>query len=91
MHYNKDDIAVPVTNKVTIRVVMVIAIVLRLCIGLIDIKGVFLQGEFEKNKKELYMKVSQGLEDKYPDNVYRKLLAPIYGLKMWPWHSGGSL
>ena len=57
MHYNKDNIATLVTNEVTIRVVMVIAIVLRLFTGLIDIKGAFLQGEFEKNEKELYMKV----------------------------------
>jgi len=42
VHYNKDDIAAPVTNEVTIRVVMVISIVLELCRGLLDIKGVFL-------------------------------------------------
>ena len=91
VHYNKDDIAYPVTNEVTIRVVMVMSVVLRLCIGLIDVKGAFLQGEFEKNDKDLCMKVPQGLEDKCPDNVYLKLLAPIYGLKMLPYYSGGSL
>ena len=51
-----------------------------LCTVLINVKGAFLQGKFEKNKKELCMKVLQGLEDKYPDNAYLKLLAPIYSL-----------
>jgi len=81
VHYNKDDIAAPVTNEVTIRVLMVIILVLQLHSGLLDVKGAFLQGEFGKNDKDLYMKVPEGLESYYPDNVYLKLLAPIYGLR----------
>jgi len=60
---------------------MVIFLVLQLHSGLLDVKGAFLQGEFGKNDKDLYMKVPEGLESYYPDNVYLKLLAPIYGLR----------
>ena len=51
VYYNKDDIATPVTNKVTIRVVIVITLVLQLYSGLLDMKGAFLQGEFESKEK----------------------------------------
>ena len=43
MHYDKDEISAPVSNEVTIRVVMVINLVLRLHAGLFDVKGAFLQ------------------------------------------------
>ena len=81
VNFDKDDIAAPVTNEVTMRVLMVIILVLQLYSGLIDVKGAFLQGEFGKGEKELYIEAPQGLEKHYPKNVYLKLLAPICGLR----------
>jgi len=81
IHFDKEDIAAPVTNEVTIRIVLVISLVLRLFTGLLDVKGAFLQGEFGPNDKEMYMKMPQGLEDKYLKDAYLKLLALIYGLQ----------
>ena len=46
----------------TIHIVLVIIIILKLYTKLLDIKGAFLQGEFESNEKLIYMKVLQGLE-----------------------------
>jgi len=80
-HYKKDSISSPVTNEVTIRIVLVIILVLRLLAGVLDVKGAFLQGEFDKDEADIYMHVPDGLEDHYGDNVLLKLLAPIYGLK----------
>ena len=68
----------------------VITLVLRSHDRLLDVKGSFLQGEFEKNEKYMCMNIPQGLEDSYSDNVHLKLLAPTYGLKKHPWCSIGS-
>ena len=81
MHYKKNNIAALVTNKITIRVVLMIIIILQLFTGLLDVKCAFLQGEFRPNKKPIYMKVPKGLENEYLNNVLLKLLAPIYSLK----------
>ena len=51
VHYRKDSISSPVTNEVTIRVVLVIMIVLQLLSGVLDVKGAFLQGEFEYDEE----------------------------------------
>ena len=37
-------------------------IVLRLYGGLLDAKSAFLQGEFDKDKKSIYMKMPNGIE-----------------------------
>jgi len=47
---------------------------------LCDINRDFMMGEFE-NKKELYMKISEGFEGKYESGVVLKLRKTIYGLK----------
>ena len=56
-------------------------IILRLYRGLLDVKGAFLQGEFDMDEKSIYMKVPGGIEKYYPNNIYLLLLAPIYELK----------
>ena len=68
------------TNEFTIRVVLVIMIVLQLLSGALDVKGEFLQGEFEFDKEETYLTVPDGLKEECGNNVLLKLLAPIYGL-----------
>ncbi len=47
---------------------------------IVDIKGAFLNGEFEDGKV-IYMKVPQGFEKFYLDEVVLKLKKCIYGLK----------
>jgi len=45
-----------------------------------DVKGAFLCGDFEKNRK-VYMEVPQGFERFYPSNVVFLLLRTLYGTK----------
>jgi len=81
VHFKKDSISSPVTNEVTIRIVLVIIILLQLLAGVLDVKGAFLQGNFDDDEEPIYMEVPDGLEDKYDENIVLKLLAPIYGLR----------
>ena len=81
VHFKKDSISSPVTNEVTIRVVLVIMIVLQLLSGVLDVKGAFLQGEFEHDEEQIYLIVPDGLKEECGDNILLKLLAPIYGLR----------
>ena len=81
VYFKKDSISSPVTNEVTIRIVLVLIIILQLLAGVLDVKGAFLQGEFGKDEEQMHMTVPDGLEDEHTENVLLKLLAPIYGLK----------
>eukprot|EP00957_Ditylum_brightwellii_P115950 8844114-Ditylum_brightwellii.AAC.1 len=50
--------------------------------GLInDVQGAFLKGELDQEKEQMMMKVPQGFEKHYPDNVVLRLLMAIYGTK----------
>ena len=44
VYHNKDDVAAPIANEVTTRVAIVIMTVLKVCAGLLDVKGAFLPG-----------------------------------------------
>merc|ERR1739848_491062 len=80
-HYNSDFIASPVTNDVTIRVIMALMIMAGWASHIVDVKGAFLHGEFENNE-ELYFKVPQGFEQHYCPNQYvLRLLKTAYRLK----------
>jgi hypothetical protein len=52
-----------------------------------DVKGAFLHGEF-KDGKVIYMKVPQGFEKFYLDDVVLKLKKCIYRLSRLQLHSG---
>ena len=56
-------------------------IVLQLVAGVLDVKGAFLQDEFDSDKEDIYMTVPDSLEDEYESKIILKLLTPIYGLK----------
>jgi histone deacetylase 1/2 len=81
VHYDSASISSPVTNDVTIRIVLVIMLMAGWCGELLDIKGAFLHGDFEDGKN-VYMEVPEGF-DKYYDPMYYVLLLlqTIYGLK----------
>eukprot|EP00980_Cylindrotheca_fusiformis_P016350 scaffold4869_cov71-Cylindrotheca_fusiformis.AAC.1 len=80
-HFDKYDIAAPVTSDITIRVVLVIMIIAGWTGELLDIRGAFLHGDFKPGEK-LYMKVPKGFEKHYDPRYYvLLLLQTIYGLK----------
>jgi hypothetical protein len=89
VHYNGTSTHAPATNAGTIRIVLILMIMVDDWQGqIVDIKGVFLYGEF-KDCKVIYMKVPRGFEKFYPDDVVLKLKKFIYRLKqavMAFWH-----
>eukprot|EP00957_Ditylum_brightwellii_P074019 5624499-Ditylum_brightwellii.AAC.1 len=48
---------------------------------IIDVQGAFLKGELDQKKGKMAMKVPQGFEKHYPDNVVLWLLTAMYGTK----------
>ena len=80
-HYNRYDIAAPVTSDVTIRIVMTLMLMAGWTGEVLDIQGAFLHGLFEDNE-ELYMEIPEGFEKYYdPMEYLLLLLRTIYGLK----------
>ena len=79
-HYDKDTTAAPVVNEATIRIVFILMIMAGWYAELLDVRGAFLHGEFEKGTK-LYMEVPDGFKTFYPIDCLLLLLQTIYGLK----------
>jgi hypothetical protein len=78
--YDSANIHAPVTNAVTVRLVLVLMLLAGWVSHVVDVKGAFLHGKFEKGEK-VYMKVPEGWEGFYPTNTVLLLLRTIYGLK----------
>ena len=80
-HYESHDIAAPVSNERSIRVVLTLMIMAAWYGSLMDVIGAFLNGEFEDGER-VYIEVPQGFE-KYYDPVTEVLLLgrTLYGLK----------
>ena len=81
VHYHESNIASPVTNDMSIRIIMVLALMARWTAKIVDVKGAFLHGEFEEEDEPIYMGVPQGFECHYEDDVALLLGKTIYGLK----------
>ena len=79
-HYDSSSIHAPVTNAVTIRIVMILMLMTEWVASVVDVKGVFLHGEFTDDE-DIFMEVPRGFEKHYTSNVVLKLLRTIYGLK----------
>ena len=80
-HYDSSTISSPVTNDVSIRVIIVIMIMANLFGWLCDVKGAFLHGSFE-NGEVIFTEIPQGFEPWYNPAVWMlKLLKTVYGLK----------
>ena len=71
----------PATNKVTIRIVLTLIIIMQLLAGVLNVKGAFSQEEFDDNKKQIYPTLLDRIEEYYRQDVLLKLLAPVYGLQ----------
>jgi hypothetical protein len=80
LHYKADDIASPVANEMTVRIVLTLAVMAGWYCALLDVVGAFLNGRFD-NDEEIYIKVPQGFEQWYPGAVYLLLLRTMYGTK----------
>ena len=63
-HYDSASISSPVTNDVTIRVVLVLMIMANWMNHVVDVKGAFLHGEFD-NGEQIYCHIPQVFEKHY--------------------------
>ena len=81
IHYDGAFIATPVTNGMSIRIIMVLALMANWARKIVDVKGAFLRGEFkDRAVRPFYLKVPEGCEGFYLKNVFLMLLRMIYGL-----------
>lgn len=92
VHYDPANIAAPVTNDMSIRIMMTLALMANWVTWITDVKGAFLHGEFEEGDEPVYMEVPEGFEKHYEEpktfgtnkddiNIVLLLLKTIYGLK----------
>ena len=78
IHYDSSSIHAPVTNDVTVRIVLTLALMAGWLGQLIDVDGAFLYGRL---RELLFMKVLQGFKKYYEDNDVLLLGKSIYGTK----------
>jgi hypothetical protein len=79
-HYNGTTISSPVTNSATIRIVLVSMVMASMMAHIVDVKGVFLHGEFEDGEK-VHMAIPRGFKKHFPVGCVILLLKCLYGLK----------
>ena len=80
IHYDGTSIHSPVTNAVTIRIILTVMLMAMWLAHLTDVNGAFLLGKFTDGET-IYMTIPQGFKKYYPGDVLLKLLKTLYGLK----------
>ena len=78
VHCDQRDKAAPVVNEVTFCIMMVLIIMASIWAEVLDVQGAFLNGRFQNGEK-VYMKIPEGFEQYYPDEILLLLLKTIYG------------
>jgi hypothetical protein len=84
LHYDEDNISLPVTNLTSIRIAFILIVMADFIGWMKDANGAFLTGEFQATDPVLYMYIPEGMKKWYThlkgEHVL-KLLVPIYGTK----------
>ena len=80
VHYDEDTKSAPVTNDITIRIVLTLLVMAGWCAHVVGVQGAFLNGPFADGEV-LYMAVPEGFEQHYGCDVVLRLKRTIYGLK----------
>jgi hypothetical protein len=79
VHFDASDKAAPVVCDVTIRVMLILAIMANWLAWIVDVEGAFLKASFQ-NGEQIFMKVPEGFQKFYRSYVVLKLLRTLYGL-----------
>jgi hypothetical protein len=79
-HYNASSISAPVTNGMTIKLVLALMLASGGIAHVVDVKGAFLHGEFDDGEK-IYIKIPLGFEEFYVNDTVLLLKKCLYGLK----------
>ena len=77
--YDSVSISSPVTNDVSVRVLLILLVMAEYNAYIVDVNGAFLHGEFD-NGEVLYCQILEGFRDEY-DIWCWKLRKKAYGLK----------
>jgi hypothetical protein len=77
--YQKYDTSSPVISEMAIKIIMVLIILGNWATRITDVKGTFLNGNYERKTEKLYGKVPQGFEREYPPWVVLLFLQCLYG------------
>jgi hypothetical protein len=86
-HYDKDSVASPTVNIVTVRIMLVLMLMMRGYAHLMDVNGAFLLGSWENDpitdeERKVYMYVPEGFKPYFPTGEWiLLLLKTIYGTK----------
>ncbi len=68
-HYNASSISVPVTNGMTIKLVLTLMLARGGIAHVVDVKGAFLHGKFDDGEK-IYIKTQLGFEEFYDNDTF---------------------
>ncbi len=79
-HYDASSISAPVTNDMTIKLVLMLMLASGGIAHVVDIKGAFLHSEFGNGEK-IYIKIPLGFEEFYDNDTVLLLKKCLYGLK----------
>ena len=79
-YYGLNHVSSPVTNEVTIRIVLMLIIMADWASYLADINEVFLLGNFE-NREELFLEILKRFESEYNKIMVPRMKCTIYRLK----------
>ena len=78
--YDSASIHAPVTNAISVRLVLTLMLMGDWTAEVVDVKGAFLHGQFTDGER-VYMEVPKGWREHYNSNSVLLLLRTIYGLK----------
>jgi hypothetical protein len=79
-HYNESSISAPVTNGMTIKLVLLLMLASGSITHVANVKGAFLHGKFDKGEK-IYIKIPLGFEEFYDKDTNLLLKKCLCGLK----------
>ena len=80
IYYDSASIHAPVTNAMSVRMVLALMLMADWTAEVVGVKGEFLHGQFTDCKR-MYMEVPRGWREHYNENLVLLLLQTIYGLK----------
>ncbi|KAL7563155.1 hypothetical protein ACA910_014434 [Epithemia clementina (nom. ined.)] len=79
-HYDSHATFAPVVAEMTVMIVFTLSIMANWLAWVLDVKGAFLHGDFEKGRK-IYMEIPEGMTHKYPPWWVVLLNKTLYGTK----------
>ena len=81
VHYRPEWISAPVSNAVTIRIMLVLLLMMGGYAHIVDVCSAFLLGLFDNDEERVYVSIPKGWDKFFPANTVLLLMKTVYGLK----------